>query len=191
MLCTCVALVGSPQWILKPPWSQVGKGAPPPCIPGWVQGLDSLGWECSLATSWRMVGLASELSLQLHMGAVVLETVGSVIFARCQWAVLREGRDQEMKGKDFFCSLLSLLAVSPGRRRGGCGPPAPPAPWLLINTQGLLLWEGPCWLCAFKVTAKVALAGKQRGVLARPHQAPLGNRVQAEIQASLNLPVCV
>ena len=39
--------------------------------------------------------------------------------------------------------------------------------------------------------SEVALAGKQRRVLARPHQAPLGNRVQAEIQASLNFPVCV
>lgn len=138
-----------------------------------------------------MVSLASEFSLQLHMGAVVLEIVGLVIFAGCQRAVPREGRDQEMKGKGFFCSLLSLLLSPLRRRRGGCGPPAAPAPWLLINSQGLLPREGPRWLCACKVTAKVALAGKQRGVLARPHQAPLGNRVQAEIQASLDLPVGV
>lgn len=94
--------------------------------------------------------------------------------------------EQELKGKDFFLFVAILFSLSsPRRRREVYRLPAPPTLSAASSAcKACCGGEGPCQLCAFKVMAKAALAEKQRGALARPHQALLGKRIRVETSVS-------
>lgn len=115
--------MGSPQWICKRPCPQVGKGALPP--PHWLgagPGPPGLGRQAGNS----MVGSGSGFQVQ------AATTQGSDRWKLVAQRSLQDVDQQfgEMKGQDFFGVLPSRSCSLLQRRRGVCGLPAPPAPWL-------------------------------------------------------------
>lgn len=178
---------GVTPWSLSLPDSRLGKGAAPLPIPGWVQGLDpGLGMQPGNLAG-VMVGLASELSLQLHRSS----SPGNCWLSDlCKMPVSSSERGQGSgdEGEGLFVAIIPSCCL-PRRRKGG-GPPAL-LPLAAHQHAVPAALRGSLLALCLQGYGQGGFGREAERVLARPHQAPLGNRVQAEIQASPKLPVCV
>lgn len=96
-----------------------------------------------------------------------------------------------MKGKDFFCSLLSPLAVSPQEEEGGVWATCPSCPLAAHQHAVRAALRGSLLALCLQGYGQGGFGREAERGVSQASPGPLGNRVQAEIQASLNFPVCV
>ena len=111
----------------------------------------------------------------------------------CEMPVSSSERGQGSgdEGEGFLLFVAIPSCCLPQEEEGRVWATCPSCPLAAHQHAGPAAVRGSLLALCLQGYSQGGFGREAERVLARPHQAPLGNRVQAEIQASLNLPVCV